>query len=144
MTGRFAISMHILTLLAKANGEWLPSDLLAGSININPVLVRKELINLRNKGLVVSREGKYGEVCWQNQPLKFVYRMFSWPHVRALSWEHPATTQIQTVRLANRLTNIWMVCIRKPKRPSFTNWAIPHWRISVVDSTNFFTKTVTF
>ncbi|GAB3013825.1 RrF2 family transcriptional regulator [Spirosoma pulveris] len=60
MNGRFAISMHILTLLAKANGEWLPSDLLAGSININPVLVRKELINLRNKGLVISREGKNG------------------------------------------------------------------------------------
>ena len=52
--------MHILTLLAKTNGEWLTSDQLAGSININPVLVRKEIINLRNKGLVISREGKNG------------------------------------------------------------------------------------
>jgi Rrf2 family protein len=52
--------MHILTLLAKANGEWLTSDLIAGSININPVLVRKEISNLRNKGLVISREGKNG------------------------------------------------------------------------------------
>ena len=60
MNGRFAISMHILTLLAKANGEWLTSDFLAGSININPVLVRKEISNLRNAGLVVSREGKSG------------------------------------------------------------------------------------
>lgn len=60
MNGRFAISMHILTLLAKTNGEWLTSDQLAGSININPVLVRKEIINLRNKGLVISREGKNG------------------------------------------------------------------------------------
>ncbi|MCX6216026.1 Rrf2 family transcriptional regulator [Spirosoma sp.] len=60
MNGRFAISMHILTLLAQANGEWLSSDFLAGSININPVLVRKELINLRNKGLLISREGKNG------------------------------------------------------------------------------------
>ncbi|GAB4041319.1 Rrf2 family transcriptional regulator [Spirosoma gilvum] len=60
MNGRFAISMHILTLLAKANGEWITSDFLAGSININPVLVRKEIINLRKKGLVISREGKNG------------------------------------------------------------------------------------
>ena len=60
MNGRFAISMHILTLLAKANGEWLTSDFIAGSININPVLVRKEISNLRNKGLVISREGKNG------------------------------------------------------------------------------------
>ncbi|MVM30552.1 transcriptional regulator [Spirosoma sp. HMF4905] len=60
MNGRFAISMHILTLLAKANGEWVTSDFLASSVNINPVLVRKELSNLRNKGLVISREGKNG------------------------------------------------------------------------------------
>ncbi|UFH57036.1 Rrf2 family transcriptional regulator [Spirosoma sp. KNUC1025] len=60
MNGRFAISMHILTLLAKANGEWLTSDFIAGSININPVLVRKEISSLRNKGLVISREGKNG------------------------------------------------------------------------------------
>ncbi|GAB4043628.1 RrF2 family transcriptional regulator [Spirosoma litoris] len=60
MNGRFAISMHILTLLAQASDEWVTSDLLAGSININPVLVRKELSNLRNNGLVISREGKNG------------------------------------------------------------------------------------
>lgn len=57
---RFAISLHILTLLEKANGELLSSDYIAGSININPVLVRKELINLRNSGLVTSKEGKNG------------------------------------------------------------------------------------
>ncbi|MBN8826492.1 MULTISPECIES: Rrf2 family transcriptional regulator [unclassified Spirosoma] len=60
MNGRFAISMHILTLLTKANGDWVTSDFIAGSININPVLVRKEISNLRKKGLVVSREGKNG------------------------------------------------------------------------------------
>lgn len=60
MNGRFAISMHILTLLAKANGDWLTSDYIAGSININPVLVRKEISNLRKHGLIASREGKHG------------------------------------------------------------------------------------
>ena len=57
---RFSISVHILTLLASANGEVLTSDYLAGSININPVLVRKELINLRKHNLVASKEGKNG------------------------------------------------------------------------------------
>lgn len=57
---RFAISLHILTLLEKAKGELLSSDYIAGSININPVLVRKELINLRNQGFVESKEGKNG------------------------------------------------------------------------------------
>jgi DNA-binding IscR family transcriptional regulator len=58
--GRFSISVHILTLLASARGEVLSSDFMAGSININPVLVRKELINLRDHHLVGSKEGKNG------------------------------------------------------------------------------------
>jgi DNA-binding IscR family transcriptional regulator len=60
MSGKFAISVHILTLLATTEDEWISSEYLAGSININPVLVRKELINLREKGFVVSKEGKSG------------------------------------------------------------------------------------
>ena len=58
--GRFPISMHILTLMASAKGELLSSDYIAGSININPVLVRKEISNLRNHGLIESKEGKNG------------------------------------------------------------------------------------
>jgi DNA-binding IscR family transcriptional regulator len=57
---RFAISLHILTLLEKSGGELLSSEYIAGSININPVLVRKELSNLRNHGFVQSKEGKNG------------------------------------------------------------------------------------
>lgn len=57
---RFSISIHILVLLAKNPDEWLPSDYLAGSMNINPVLVRKELSNLRRHGIVISKEGKSG------------------------------------------------------------------------------------
>ena len=59
-SGRFAISVHILTLLTFSEEEWTSSEYLAGSININPVLVRKELSNLRERGLVISKEGKSG------------------------------------------------------------------------------------
>ena len=58
--GRFSISLHILTLLDQAKGEVLTSDYIAGSININPVLVRKEIANLRKHGFVESKEGKGG------------------------------------------------------------------------------------
>jgi Rrf2 family protein len=58
--GRFATSVHILTLLAFSEDEWISSEYMAGSININPVLVRKELSNLRDHGLVTSKEGKAG------------------------------------------------------------------------------------
>lgn len=58
--GRFAIALHILVLLDKAKGEVLSSEYLAGSININPAMVRKELINLRKHGFVQTKEGKNG------------------------------------------------------------------------------------
>lgn len=57
---RFATAIHILTLLAYMEEEVLSSEFIAGSINVNPVLVRKELINLRNHGMVQSKEGKGG------------------------------------------------------------------------------------
>jgi Rrf2 family protein len=58
--GRFSISLHILTLLDRFPDELVSSEFLAGSININPVLVRKELSNLKKHGLVESKEGKAG------------------------------------------------------------------------------------
>lgn len=59
---RFATAIHIMTLLAKDPQEWLTSDWLAGSINVNPVIVRKELGNLKTYGLIESRQGKDGGV----------------------------------------------------------------------------------
>lgn len=57
---RFATAIHILTLLAHDRERWLSSDYIAGSININPVVVRKEIGTLQQAGLVVSRKGKEG------------------------------------------------------------------------------------
>jgi len=59
-SSRFPISLHILTLLNEAKGSVVSSEYLAGSININPVLVRKEIMNLRKHGFVDSKEGKGG------------------------------------------------------------------------------------
>ncbi len=57
---RFATAVHIMTLLAESPQDWLTSEWIAGSININPVMVRKELGMLREAGLIVSRQGKEG------------------------------------------------------------------------------------
>lgn len=57
---RFSTAVHILTLLASKPGEWMSSEWMAGSININAVMVRKELSVLQQAGLIVSRKGKEG------------------------------------------------------------------------------------
>lgn len=57
---RFATAIHIMTLLAESPQDWLTSEWMAGSININPVVVRKELSVLKEAGLIISRQGKEG------------------------------------------------------------------------------------
>lgn len=57
---RFATAIHILTLLAKNPNEFLNSEWIAGSINVNPVMVRKEIGALKKVGLVQSKNGKDG------------------------------------------------------------------------------------
>ncbi|WP_205508857.1 Rrf2 family transcriptional regulator [Longitalea arenae] len=58
--GRFATALHILTLLHIKKDELLSSEYIAGSINVNPVIVRKEISNLREHGFIESKEGKGG------------------------------------------------------------------------------------
>ncbi len=57
---RFSLVIHILTLLADSPEVFVPSDLIAGSIGMHPVLVRKELVQLRERKLILSKEGKGG------------------------------------------------------------------------------------
>lgn len=57
-----------MTLLAKEPSEWFTSEWIAGSINVNPVIVRKELINLKKTGLLESRKGKEGGVRISRKP----------------------------------------------------------------------------
>ena len=58
INGRFAIAIHILSLLSLEEG--MSSEYIASSININPVLVRKELSGLRKANLIITKEGKNG------------------------------------------------------------------------------------
>lgn len=56
---RFAISIHALTLLASSS-EPLTSGMIAGSVDTNPVVIRRALAGLRRHGLVGSRPGAGG------------------------------------------------------------------------------------
>jgi Rrf2 family protein len=57
---RFTVALHILTLLASQPGEQLTSDYIAGSVNTNPVFIRRLMGLLRNAGLVTSQPGQHG------------------------------------------------------------------------------------
>jgi Rrf2 family protein len=57
---RFTVALHMLTLLASQPGEPLTSEYIAGSVNTNPVFVRRLMGVLRNVGLVTSQPGQRG------------------------------------------------------------------------------------
>lgn len=57
---KFATAIHILSLLEYCKGERLSSEYIAGSINLNPALVRKEISHLKKSGFIASKEGNGG------------------------------------------------------------------------------------
>lgn len=57
---RFPVAVHVLTLLAHERGKALTSDYIAGSVNTNPVVIRRMLGLLKKAGLVSSTEGAGG------------------------------------------------------------------------------------
>lgn len=60
MSTRFAVGVHILTLLASHDGEPATSAWIAGSVNTNPALIRRLLSKLLKAGLTRSQMGAGG------------------------------------------------------------------------------------
>jgi Rrf2 family protein len=60
MNSRFAVAVHILTLLAQSEGEPLTSEYMAGSVNTNPSFIRRLLSALARSGLTRSQMGTGG------------------------------------------------------------------------------------
>ena len=59
-SSRFAVAVHILALIAGADDEPIKSDQMAGSVNTNPVVIRRILCSLSRAELVTSQTGAAG------------------------------------------------------------------------------------
>ena len=61
ISSRFTIALHIFTCVDTFKDEYkITSDFLAGSINTNPVIIRKILTQLKNAGLITVVRGTGG------------------------------------------------------------------------------------
>ncbi|MGI8469935.1 MAG: Rrf2 family transcriptional regulator [Pyrinomonadaceae bacterium] len=89
---QFSIAVHVLTILAK-NGGRVKSDYIAGSVNTNPVVIRRLLSSLREVNLVESQVGAAGGTSLAKLPkdirLSEVYKAVSCGEVFALSPNKP-------------------------------------------------------
>src|SRR6185369_9411028 len=59
-SSRFAVAVHVLTLMAWADDEPLKSEHVAESVNTNEVVIRRMLCELAESKLVVSQSGAMG------------------------------------------------------------------------------------
>jgi Rrf2 family protein len=59
-SSRFAFAVHVLALLSQQDGVPLSSDIIAGSVNTNPALIRRLLTMLSEAGLTTSQLGAGG------------------------------------------------------------------------------------
>jgi len=61
ITSRFTVALHIFTCVEVFKDEYkVTSDFLAGSINTNPVIIRRILTQLKNAGLIEVARGTGG------------------------------------------------------------------------------------
>ena len=61
ISSRFTIALHIFTCVEVFKDEYrITSDFLAGSINTNPVIIRKILTKLKSAGLITVTRGTGG------------------------------------------------------------------------------------
>jgi Rrf2 family protein len=60
ISSRFTVAVHILALLALEKNAHCTSEWIAGSVNTNPVVVRRVIGQLKKAGLVQVRPGTGG------------------------------------------------------------------------------------
>jgi len=69
ISSRFTVALHIFTCVEVFKDSYkVTSDFLAGSINTNPVIIRKILAQLKNAGLITVARGTGGITV--NRPLE--------------------------------------------------------------------------
>jgi Rrf2 family protein len=90
---QFAIAIHVLTLLAQADREVVTSETIAGSVNTNPVFIRRILGLLSRAGLVTSQPGVGGGWRLLRDPASItllqVYRAVDEDHLLSMHHSRP-------------------------------------------------------
>jgi Rrf2 family protein len=93
-SSRFAVAVHILTLMAWSEDEPLKSEQVAKSVNTNPVVIRRILCELAHARLVVSQTGSAGGSKLARKPdditLLDIYEAVESRGVFSLHRQHPS------------------------------------------------------
>ncbi len=93
LNSRLTVAIHVLCLLAHEQEGPVTSDYIAGSVNTNPVVIRRLLAALRKAGIVRSQGGGQGGWVLERKPEKIslldIYHLVSPGTVFALHHKQP-------------------------------------------------------
>ncbi len=112
VNSRFSVAIHILSLIATTSDKsQLTSDYIAGSVNTNPVVVRRMIGKLKKAGLLTSQSGIAG-LCFVIEPkdlsLLSIYRAIDGPEQLFAIHDEPnpacAVTETNTAYVGNGLS----------------------------------------
>jgi Rrf2 family protein len=65
---RFAFAVHVMAVLALRRDRLCPSSMLARTVNTNPVVIRRLLLDLHKAGLVATLRGSAGGAKLSRKP----------------------------------------------------------------------------
>ena len=71
---RFAFAVHVMAVLALQKDDCCPSSRLAQTVNTNPVVIRRLLIELQEAGLICTMRGPHGGAILKRKPEKVTLR----------------------------------------------------------------------
>jgi Rrf2 family protein len=71
---RFSFAVHVMAVLALQKAACCPSSRLARTVNTNPVVIRRILIELQEAGLISTLRGPHGGALLNRKPEKVTLR----------------------------------------------------------------------
>jgi Rrf2 family protein len=71
---RFTFAVHVMAVLALEKADCCSSSRLAQTVNTNPVVIRRLLIELQNAGLITTLRGPHGGAILKRKPGKLTLR----------------------------------------------------------------------
>ncbi len=90
---QFSMAVHVLAMLANSGEDKVKSERVAGSVNTNPVVIRRLLGQLNQANLVISQTGAAGGTRLARRPgditLDEIYKAVSCGEVFALHGKSP-------------------------------------------------------
>ena len=71
---RFAFAVHVMAVLGLEKNHCFPSSRLAETVNTNPVVIRRILIELQEAGLIATTRGPHGGSILKRKPERVTLR----------------------------------------------------------------------